>query len=262
MRLVKWAQMLALAALMVGSVSTIGFAQPGGGGGRGPGGGMMGGMMGGGGVLSLLRMEEVRKELQIDESQTKKLEEISTAIRDSMPRLDFAGLRDLSDEERTKKMDEFQKAMADATKKQEAKLDDILDPDQSSRLMGLLVQRENVRAVLSYDKVAAAITLTDEQKTKLTTIDRESRNGMRQRGGGGAGGAGGERPDFAQIREQMEKARKETEEKMAAVLTDAQKKKLEELKGAKFEFPERGFGGPGGGQGPGGGRPGRPRNDN
>ncbi len=64
------------------------------------------------------------------------------------------------------------------------------------------------------------------------------------------------------IREQMEKARKETEEKMAAVLTDAQKKKLEELKGAKFEFPERGFGGPGGGQGPGGGRPGRPRNDN
>lgn len=258
MRLVKWGQMLAFAALMVGSVSTIGFAQPGGGGGRGPG-GMMGGMGGGGGVLSLLRMEEVRKELQIDESQTKKLEEISTALREAMPRLDFAGLRDLSDEERTKKMEEFQKGMAEATKKQEAKLDDILDPDQSSRLMGLLVQRENVRAVLSYDKVAAAITLTDEQKTKLTTIDRESRNAMRPRG---AGGAGGERPDFTQIREQMEKARKETEEKMSAVLTDAQKKKLEELKGAKFEFPERGFGGPGGGQGPGGGRPGRPRNDN
>ncbi len=163
-----------------------------------------------------------------------------------------------------KKFTDFQAKQAEVYKKNEKALEDILDPDQFDRLLGLLVQRENYRSVISSDKVAAAIEATAKQKEELTKISNDSNAMGRGRGGPGAGGApgGGGQPDFAAMREAMEKARKETDDKMAAVLTDVQKKKLEEMKGAKFEFPAFGGpgGGPGGGRGAGGGRPGR--NDN
>ena len=68
--------------LMACLIASASYAQPPGGGrgGRGGGMGMMGGMMGmgrgGGGVLGLVRMEEVQKELKVDEDTKKKIEEL------------------------------------------------------------------------------------------------------------------------------------------------------------------------------------------
>lgn len=60
----------------------------------------------------------------------------------------------------------------------------------------------------------------------------------------------GQQPDFSK----MQKLREEGEEKSKAVLTEEQKKELEEMKGDKFEFPAPQFGPPGGGGGGNGGR--------
>ncbi len=71
MSLVQWGRRLAVCVTMVGLLTTATLAQgPGGGGGRG---GMMMGGRGGGGLFSLLRMDEVKKELKIKEDQTKSL---------------------------------------------------------------------------------------------------------------------------------------------------------------------------------------------
>ncbi len=62
----------------------------------------------------------------------------------------------------------------------------------------------------------------------------------------------------------MEAISKKSDEQILGVLTSEQKAKMEELKGAKFEFPENmgrgGFGGPGGRGGRGG--PGGPGGQN
>ncbi len=282
MRLAMWSKTFLTCSLLFGLLAPLSFGQGGGGGGRG--GMMMGGMgRGGGGALALLRMEEVQKELKIDDDQKKQLADLGKKLADETAKINpMAGagggggggfnFRDMSDEERAsfqKKMEEFTTKSAEIVKTHEKSLDDILNPEQADRLMGLIVQRENVRAVLSSDKVAAAIEATAKQKEELAKIQKESNPGFGRGGrGGGAGGApggapgggAGGPPDMTAIREAMEKARKETDDKMLAVLTDVQKKKLEELKGAKFEFPEAGRGGPGGGRPAGGGRPNRTDN--
>ncbi|MFN9234432.1 MAG: hypothetical protein ACK6D4_07305 [Planctomyces sp.] len=80
-------------------------------------------------------------------------------------------------------------------------------------------------------------------------------------GGPGAGGPGA---GFEAMREKMEAARKKSTDAAMAVLSDDQKKQLEEMQGAKFEIDMRammggrgGFGGGPGGPGGGGQRGGQ-----
>ncbi|MEQ1831056.1 MAG: Spy/CpxP family protein refolding chaperone, partial [Pirellula sp.] len=136
--------------------------------------------------------------------------------------------------------------------KSESKLEDILDPKQLDRILGLLVQRDGMQA-LQTKLIQAKLKITTEQGTKLEELRKageEAAMSMFSRGGGGGGGTPGAGGAEA-MRERMEKftaARKENEEKMSAVLTDEQKKTMEEMKGPKFEFPAPQFGpgGPGG----------------
>lgn len=250
---------------------------PGGPGGGGPGGGMRGimggGMMGGGGMASLLFSKEVREELKLDEEQTKELETYQKEVMEEM-RAAFGGGRggpggpggggpggpgggaggpggaggggagaggpggaggggrggrggaggggfNMSPEDRAK----MQENMAAAQAKSEAKIADILDPKQMNRLVGLYLQRDGVRTFQS-KTVSTRLEITEDQKAKLTAQAAAAREEM-----GAAMSSGG---DF---REVMEKVGKESEEKAMGLLTAAQKTKMEEMKGAKFEFP-------------------------
>ena len=58
------------------------------------------------------------------------------------------------------------------------------------------------------------------------------------------------------MRTRMEALRKQTDEKITALLTDDQKKQWKEMLGAPFTFPTPRFGGPGGRGGFGGPPPG------
>jgi plasmid maintenance system antidote protein VapI len=154
---------------------------------------------------------------------------------------------------------EQMKEMMDRMKKMraeiEGKVSEILDPDQNSRILGLLIQRDGGRALTS-SVLATALELTPEQLAKLDEVQianmQETAKTMQQAMGGGPDG-------WTKIREQMDSIGKKSEESMLAVLTSEQRTQFDSMKGEKFEFPERGpgpgFGGPGGPGGPGfGGR--------
>ena len=264
----RFASRIILSAGLVGLLTVGVQAQgPGGQGGRGqggPGGGRMmmgGGMMGGGASLTgLLMMKEVRDELKLDEDQVKELEEIGKSMFESMRNFRPQGggggggqPQPPSAEDMQKMAEQMQKATAES----EAKIGEVLDPKQTDRLIGLLIQRDNIRSIAS-KMVATKLGITDEQKAKYDQINKEQGEEMRKLFQGG----------FNQdMRDKMREMREAGDAKLKDLLTAKQKEQMESLKGAEFKFPEPnwgrgGAGGPGGfggGRGgPGGGAPGAP----
>lgn len=280
MSLKSWlAGFFATVVLVASSASTL-MAQPGGGGrgqgGRGFGGGMMMAPGGGGGVtgmLGLLRNEKVQGELKLSDEEKGALEKIGDKLREAMAPPagqggGFGNFRDMSEEDRNKMMQQMQERMKKANDLVREELESILPPDKMSRLLGIYIQNSGMQAVLSNPLVTEELSFTDEQKEKVTKTGTEVMEEMRAAMGELFGGGGGDR---TAMQAKMEEMRKKMDEKYAGILTDDQKKKLEELKGAEFKLsPEemrggRGmmFGGRGqggqGGEGDQGGRGGRNR---
>lgn len=240
-----------LAAAVVALMVSSAMAQPEGGGRRGGRGGFGGGF-GGFGVGGLVAMPEVQKELGLSEADAKKL---TDALQELRPQRgegggNREGFRNLSEEEREKRMAEFRKQGEEIAKKSEEKIKSSLTDAQWKRLNELRVQREGTMA-LERTEIADKLKLTSDQKEKIKTLNAEGRPqfGRGGPGGGGSNAGGGERPS----REEMQARRDKRNADILAVLTPEQKTAFENLKGAKFEFPERQFGGPGGGRR--GGRP-------
>jgi len=192
-----------------------------------------GGRGGGGGGANMLRMPEVQTELKLSDEQKTKVMTLLDQLREERQG-QFQELRDLSQDERHKRMMSMR---ADENKRVGA----ILNGDQVKRYHQLQLQQQGMSA-LADKAVADELKLTDEQRTKIQGIIDEQATSMRsafQRGGGGAGGA---RPDFSAMRQQMEAMRKKTDEKIAAVLTDDQKKQWKDMLGTSFTFPANGPG--------------------
>ena len=251
---------LALAICLSGAAVTTAQEdddrRPRGGFGGGPGGpGGPGGfrMMGGGGGMGpagLLMMEEVREELKLSEEQVEELNTLREQAMGDTPRpQDWRGL---SDEERREAFGKLQEQMQKAGETMNSKLEEVLDPDQYDRLLGLYAQRSPAEA-LTNKTIAEKLGLNDEKVNKLKEVQEELQASMRERFRDGGRGEGGERGEGGgDFRERMAQMQKENEEKLLAVLSEEEKKKFEELKGEKFEFPERrgfGFGGAGGDRG-------------
>lgn len=241
---------LLLAVLVVTAFAPLSLAQDEGGrGGRGGGqggrpgggGGMMRGMMGGGGLAGLLMMKEVCEEIKMDEDQTAELEVMKKEIQESMRSL-FEGRQGRERPDQAA-MEAAGAKMRDMGKKMEEKLEELLDPNQMDRLLGLLAQQQGLMS-LSNSMISTRLGITEEQKTKMSEMEKEAGEAMRSIFANGPPG-----PDsFAK----MQTMRKEGEAKLLALLTDDQKKSLEDLKGETFKFPEMQRGGRGGrgGQGP------------
>ena len=115
-------------------------AQPGRGFGRGPGGRGFGGSDAN---LQLLFDEEVRKELEIVDSQVEKLRELSNKVRgESQERMRemFSGFRDLSEEERREKFGEIREKMQKYAQEVEKQIGEVLLPHQMDRLKQIALQ--------------------------------------------------------------------------------------------------------------------------
>lgn len=261
-----------------------GFGGFGGFGNRGPGGGGMGFRVD---RAMLLGIEQVRTELKIEESQAAVIDSALDAYREernSAPRPDRDAFANMSEEERTKMFEDMQKQREELSRKTDEVLNALLEPAQIARIDQIALQmrlNNGLIAALKSDDLKGTLKITDEQVTKLDAAETAARDEMQKmmedmrasfQGGRGPGapGAGGPPAGFDAMREKMEAARKKSSDAAMAVLTDAQKTQLEELKGAAFEIDMRalmggrgGFGGPGGPGGPGGRGPGgdggRPR---
>ncbi|TWU63123.1 MULTISPECIES: Spy/CpxP family protein refolding chaperone [Crateriforma] len=233
-----------------------------GGGPGGPGGfGGRGGGPGGGGMLQLLRIDEVRTELDLMDDQVQTLEKVGRDIVEEM-RGDMPNFRDMSDEERREAFAKMQEMREKVEKKTREQLEEVLFPEQYDRLKQINIQVQGINALRDAE-VVKELGLSDEQKEKIRKVGENLRDGIQEKIAEAR-----ESGDRDKMREAMQEAFAGMQEKLEtetlAVLTSEQKKKFEEMKGKPFEMPERrggfgggrgGFGGPGGG--PGGGRGGR-----
>jgi len=277
-RFVRRAVVFSLAMMLV---SAFVQAQPPGGGRGGPGGFGGGGFGGGRGGFNidrsmLLRAEQVRKELKIEEAQAATIDAALEAFleeRNAAPRPDRDAISKMSAEEQTALREKSQKEREELSKKTDEALGAMLEPEQAKRLDQIAMQMKlNMATVrtLKSDDMKSKLSLTEEQVARLDEAEKaatadmmkmfeemRAAGGGGQPGGGQLGGSGG--AGFAAMQEKMTAARAKSAEAALAVLTDEQKKTIDELKGAKFELDMRALmGGRGGNGGPpgGGGRSG------
>lgn len=234
-----WAMLsVALVAMTAASAS----AQQGQGQGQGRGRGGFGGMFGGESRLGLAAREQVQSELKLTDEQKTKIRDLAQKTGEQMRGL-FGQGQDLSREERAEKFRQ-------ATNQAEEQLKAILTPEQQDRLRGIAIQQFGAQ-MLTRDDVAQKLNLTDEQKKQVRQVLDQAQEQRRQ---SFQNRQQGQQPDFAALREQMEKQRKETDEKALAVLTPRQKEQWEQMKGKPVDLPRGGFGF-------GGGRPGQNRDN-
>ncbi len=263
-------------SLMTLLVSAFASAQPPGGGGRGGFGGFGGGGGGRGFTMDramLLRNEQVRKELTIEEAQAATIDAALEAYREersAAPRPDRDAIGKMSEEERTALFDKMRKEGEELSKKTDEVLSALLETEQTKRLDQISFQLKlqgSTLDTLKSDELKTKLSLTEEQIAKLDDIqksvdaEREKARAEREAGGGGGRPQGGGFSPGGAGFEQMIAARKKTTDDAMAVLTADQTKIIDEMTGAKFELDMRAmFGGgrPGGGGQDGGG--GRQRN--
>lgn len=201
------------------------------------------------GYAMLIQNEKVQEELALSADQKEKV----TALREEFRGAGGGNFRDLSEEEREKRRTEMRQRTDEQNKKVEA----ILSADQNRRLKEISLWLRG-HAALGDEEVARELSLSDEQKEQVKTIEEESGKQMAAlfgggRGRGGEGGGGGEGGRGAN-REKMAQIQKDTDEEYLAVLTPEQKSKFEQMKGAKpaieredlFRFGGRRGQGPGG----------------
>ncbi|HXG24766.1 MAG TPA: hypothetical protein VNJ09_09445 [Chthonomonadales bacterium] len=222
------------------------------GGPRGRRGGMFGfGPMMGGGSLFMLRIPEVQQELKMTPPQIEKLDakqqEVMEAMRSTMEGAGGPqGLQGMSPEERSKLMQKIQSI-------QQKAISDILDAQQQKRFHQIELQAQGGMALMRPD-VAAELKLSSDQQTKMRQIVQAGFEEQRKLAQGldFRNMSDEERQKLFSKRQEIQKS---TNEKLLAVLTDAQRKQWVAMTGPPFKFPEMGFGfGPG--RGPGFGPPG------
>lgn len=222
-------------------VSAFAIAQ-GGGGGRGQRfGGQRGGGFGGSDAF-LLRRDDVKKDLKVTTEQASKLDAFQQAQMQKMRDMfQGGGGQRPSPEEMQAMRDKMNKESDDA-------IAQILTADQVKRLHQIGIQLAGNRAVLRPD-VQKELGLSDEQTTKLKklqtdqqTANQELMRKMRD-----------QEIDRDQLTELMAKNNKAMDDELDKILTDAQKAKLKDLAGPKFEADPNQGGGFGGGRRGGGG---------
>lgn len=249
-------RMMILAAaltLVVGSLN-VASAQGGGGGGRRGGGfGQFGGGRGMGGGVDMLARPDVQGELKMTPPQIEKVagkqQEVQQARREMFQNGGGGGQPD---------PEAFRAMQAKIQEMQTKAVNDILDTKQQKRFKQLELQQAGPNALLRKD-VQDELKMTDDQKTKVGTIQRDAMTAMRDsmQGVDLRNMAPEERTKFF---EKMQAAQKATGEKMATVLTDAQKAQWKAMQGEPFKFAPTPPGGPGRGNRPGGGAPPPPFN--
>ncbi|HEV3235477.1 MAG TPA: hypothetical protein VGZ25_00715 [Gemmataceae bacterium] len=185
-----------------------------------------GGGGGPGSVASLLQNESVQTELKVDKDQAEKVKEAVQQVQDKH-KDEFAKLRDLSQEERRTEGQKLSRTVSEEILKA---ADTILKPDQIKRLKQIELQQLGTQA-FTRPEVQTALSLKDDQKEKVKAIADAAATEMRELRQGGNQQQGN--------REKIAAIRKETQEKIQAVLTDDQKKTWKDMTGDPFQMPQR-----------------------
>ncbi len=163
---------------------------------------------------------QMEKELDIVDSQREALAKVRTEAMTKMRTLYDMSIPD--QQERMKKYNEAAKALGEETEK---KVLDILLPHQVKRIKQIALQMQLQSAGYGYssafqnDQLAEELKITDEQKAELIEKQKEVAKENQEK----------TQAFYKQLQE-------ESREKVLSVLTPAQRKKLEEMTGEKFQW--------------------------
>jgi hypothetical protein len=207
------ANRLALALGTVVLLSAPALAQQRGGFGRGMGGGLM-----------LLGNKGVQQELKLDAAQTEKVNSYVQETR-AKRQEQFQKLQDLSQDERRTKMQELAKAANEETQKA---LKDLLTPTQLTRFNQIDLQQRGVMGAVADPELRSKLKITEDQNKQIQTLTEAfsaAAQEIRQKNQG----------DFQEIMKQTAPLRKETTDKITALLTEDQTKLWKDMTGEPYE---------------------------
>jgi len=169
--------------------------------------------------------EQMLKELDILPDQKEKLDKIRSEMQkkttDAYSSIDF---KDVKPEDRTAKYYEVINKVNDEVAKDVEK---VLLPHQIKRLKQIMMQTRLASAGYGYggaaalgqEDIAQELGITDQQREELKKAEEEVRAEVQKK-----------------TQEFYKKLQEEAREKLYKVLTPAQRKKLEDLQGEKFEW--------------------------
>lgn len=186
------------------------------------------GMRGGMPLTRLLGMAEVQNELKLEGEALEKVtafaDEAQQKFRDEVQMIRDQGL---SEEEMREEMTAAVEQFSAKGKEELAKL---LTPEQMKRFNQLLLQQQGPTAVLQ-PEVGDAIGFSAEERAdlqaKVDELNAANREKMQQLS----------QDDREQFQRLMEENRKAVSDLIASTLSEEEKQKFEELKGAPFTFP-------------------------
>jgi Spy/CpxP family protein refolding chaperone len=186
-----------------------------------------------GSLLGLLRLEQVQKELKLNEEQLAKVKKVTEELTAEM-RKQYTALREIEDrEKRQAKMTE----LADQyDQKAREKLRDVLAREQTMRLYQIRVQVRAVLESLTSRYVADRLKLTEEQKKKLAKINKDVQAKRSELFRDMRDASQEQRTEAFQ---KYRKLRSDADKEALAVLTAEQNKAFEEMKGKKIELEMR-----------------------
>lgn len=187
----------------------------------------------GGSLVGLLNMEQVQKELKLNEEQVGKVREVGKKLFAEM-REQYAGLGKIEDRE--KRMAKYTELRDQMDRKAFGQLRDVISSEKRRRLFQIRTQVRGVVATLGRERTANRLKLTDEQKKKVAEIDKATRQKQSEAFQGYRDLSQEERGKrFGQLR----KIRQEADKQAVALLNADQKEALKKMQGKKFEFQPR-----------------------
>ncbi len=191
------------------------------------------------GPMGSITRADVQAELKLTDDQKDKITNL-TDFQQNMPKfqaaMQEAGLSrdDFQTEAGQKKM----RAVMEKIQAQQKKdIEAVLTPDQVKRWNEVSIQLDGNSAILQ-PEIAKALGITDDQKAKIQDLQKVQMDAMRSMG---------EKMRNQELTmEEFQAKRKKNDEVMDAelgkLLTDAQKAKLKEMGGKKFEKKDDGGG--------------------
>ena len=172
----------------------------------------------------LASLEQVQTELKVTPEQKAKISEINEQLAEDRRAL---GRPEGQDGFR-QRAEQIEKLNAEATKQLHAAIDET----QQNRLREIWIQ-VNGTGVLSDEAIAKELKITEQQQEQLTSTRRESFQAF-----GEAFRSAGDLSED-QRREKLQELRRESEQKVLAVLTAEQREQFEKMQGEKIEIDTR-----------------------
>lgn len=186
-----------------------------------------------GSLLSLLRLEQIQKEMKLSEDQTVKVKEVVEKLGTEM-REQYAALREIVD--RQQRMEKTSALSDEFDGKVREQLRDVVPREQMMRLYQIRMQVRPVVDSLANRYVAGRLELTNQQKEKLAEIAKASQAKQSELYATMRDATDEQRSEAYQ---KLRQVRGNADEKALGVLTAEQKAAFEEMKGEKIELEMR-----------------------